>query len=154
MYLFKLVSSGQKSESLQMRINSSRLWVLMAEAFLWLCLKNGPPHPWDAQGSQGLPHGVPGWWHRAARQTVSARKYLEKRGKTPHFHCRLCCKSLPVWPGSSNMSHFSFPHLLLCWKICLLKIHSGLRCGLMPRLLQVTLWSGCFNNSNGIKVQG
>lgn len=62
--------------------------------------------------------------------------------------------SLLMWPGSNNASHFSFPPLLLCQQICLLKIHSGLSCGLMPRLLQVAGCSGCFNNSDRIRVQG
>ena len=58
-----------------MRIYSSMPWLLMAEAFLWLCLKNGPPFPWDAaalvQGRQRLPRQVPGWWHRVPWQTVA-----------------------------------------------------------------------------------
>lgn len=78
-----------------------------------------------------------------------------KKWKNPsHFLYRLCCKSRLTRPGSSSTCHFSFPHSLLCQRICLLKIHSGLSCGLTPRLLQVVRCSGCFSDSKGIKVQG
>jgi len=47
----------------------------MAEAFVWLCLENCPPFPWEvaarSQGSQGLPCRVPGWWYRVAWETVT-----------------------------------------------------------------------------------
>lgn len=135
-----------------MRINSSTPPLLMAKIFIRLCLKNGLPRPWDAEDSQGLPH-------RVVAQSGLANSFCQQMSrkkwrKTSRFHYRLCCKSLLTWPGSSSTCHFSFPHLLLCQKICLLKIHSGLSCGLTPSLLQVVRCSGCFSNSNGIKVQG
>lgn len=51
-------------------------------------LEEWSPCPRDAQGSQGLPHRVAGWWHRVGWQIVSASKYPEKKWENP---------TLPLW---------------------------------------------------------
>lgn len=51
----------------------------------------------------------PEW--RGGKTTKIKPERKKKTKKHPYFYHSLCCESLLIWPGSSNMSHFFFSPL-------------------------------------------